>query len=153
MFTRSSVHWADRIVATSISRGLENSSATCASGYASDSRSMITGARCLTGLLRVSGFSGFDVGAAMRSAALEVRLAAFAERADALLEVLGRERLRGHHVEVGDAVTLGEPIDGQMLEHDADPPLGTLDAQGRGLRDRRREPAHRRVELGVGNGE
>src|SRR5256885_187261 len=106
MFTRSSVHWADRMVATSISSGFENRRATWASGWAAESRSMITGARFATGDLRVS----FVLRSAVTSAALELGPPALPERADAFLEVLAGERLRGHHVEVGDAVALGEPV-------------------------------------------
>src|ERR671935_199956 len=45
MFTRSSVHCAERIVATSSSNGVRNSSAMVASGYARASRSRIFLAR------------------------------------------------------------------------------------------------------------
>ena len=54
MFTRSSVHCADRIVATKHSSGFVKFSATCASGCAFDSRLMISGARSSMGLFRVS---------------------------------------------------------------------------------------------------
>src|SRR2546426_11768811 len=65
MFTRSSVHWADRIVATRHSSAFENSSATCASGYAAESRSTICGARWSIGLVRVSFFGGIALPAGL----------------------------------------------------------------------------------------
>jgi hypothetical protein len=45
MLTRSSVHWAARIVATSSSSGVVNVSAHFASGYAFSSAAMIVRAR------------------------------------------------------------------------------------------------------------
>src|SRR5687767_12863181 len=47
MFTRASVHWADRIVATSSSSGLAWCSAQVASGYACSRRATILRARAL----------------------------------------------------------------------------------------------------------
>ena len=58
MFTRSSVHCADRIVATRHSKGFVKLRATCASGYAFESRLMISGARSSIGLVRVSAVFG-----------------------------------------------------------------------------------------------
>src|SRR5206468_12041853 len=52
--TRSSVHWAERMVATSISSGLVKFRATFAPGYAFFRRRMISGARSSRGLFRVS---------------------------------------------------------------------------------------------------
>ena len=51
--TFSSVHCADRMVATSISTGFENFSATFASGCACLSRRITSGARSPSGLSRV----------------------------------------------------------------------------------------------------
>ena len=52
LFTISSVHWADRIVATSSWNGIRATSAHSASGYVAARRSITIGARCFAPLGR-----------------------------------------------------------------------------------------------------